>query len=308
MRILIIGAGAVGGYFGGRLAQHGRDVTFLVRERRADQLRREGLRIAGACGEFTVEPKLLNADELAAAGVHFDLVVLSVKAYSLAQVLRDFAPAVGPETAILPLLNGMGHLDMLTARFGAGAVLGGFTRVVADLDDSGVITLMEQLNDLTFGECDRQRTARVLAIERTLSGCGFVAELSPDILHAMWFKWTYLSAVGAVTLLGRGNIGEINRVPGGLDLASGVVAEANAIADANGYSMSPAQREFMETRVTVTESSLVSSLYRDLHKGAAVEADHILGDLLKRGAAHGVQTPLLSAAYTQTKVYEARRG
>jgi len=215
---------------------------------------------------------------------------------------------VGPETAILPLLNGIGHLDELGARVGAGAVLGGLTRIVADVDRQGRIVLMEALHDLTFGELDRQSTARIQKIDAALSGCGFDAVLSPDILAGMWFKWVLLSSIGASTLLGRGTVGEINRAPGGSDMALGIVREASAIAEANGYRLTPEESEMIGTRLTRTDSVLVSSMYRDLHKGKPVEADQILGDLLRRGAEHGVATPLLAAAYTQTKVYEARRG
>ena len=131
--------------------------------------------------------------------------------------------------------------------------------------------------------------------------------LSPDILAAMWFKWVLLSSIGATTLLGRGTIGEINRAPGGSELALGIVRESSSIAEANGYPLAPDAAEVISARLTRTESILVSSMYRDLHKGKPVEADHILGDLLRRGAEHGVTTPLLEAAYTQTKVYEDRR-
>ncbi len=308
MRILVIGAGAVGGYFGAQLMEHGRDVTFLVRPQRAMQLQRDGVRIAGPRGEFAVQPRTLTAAELAAAPQPFDLLLLSVKAYSLLPAMEDFAPAVGPQTAILPLLNGMGHLHTLRERFGAGSVLGGTTRIVAYLEDDGRIVLLEKLHDLAFGELDRRSTARIREVDQALSGCGFHAELSPDILAAMWFKWVLLASIGSVTLLGRGTVGEVNRAPGGRELSLGIVAEAAAVAAANGYALSPASMDIINTRLTRTDSVLVSSMYRDLHKGAAVEADHILGDLLRRGTAHAIETPLLRAAYTQTKVYEARRG
>ena len=308
MRILMIGAGAVSGYFGARLIQHGRDVTFLVRAQRAAQLAADGLRIAGEQGEFTVQPQLLSAAELAANATTFDLILLGVKAYSLAQAIEDFAPGVGPETTILPLLNGMAHIDVLTARFGAERLLGGMTRVVAELQADGRIVLIEKLHDLTFGELSGETTERVAAVDAELRGCGFDAILAPDIRAAMWFKWVLLSSIGAITLLGRGTVGAINRAPGGHELALGVVGEACAIAAANGYGLNPEQTKTIRSRLTRTDSILVSSLYRDLHKGAAVEADHILGDLLRRGAEHGVASPLLGTAYTLTKVYEAKRG
>jgi 2-dehydropantoate 2-reductase len=307
MRILMIGAGAVSGYFGARLVQQGRDVKFLVRERRAEQLRQKGLCIAGALGEFRVEPQLVTARELAATPVPFDLILLGVKAYSLAEAMEDFAPAVGSQTSILPLLNGMAHLDALAARFGGGAVLGGLTRVVAYLEADGRIVLIDRYQDLVFGELDGQSTPRIARVDATLKDCGFDAVLSTNIVSAMWLKWVLLSSMGAVTLLARGNVGEINRAWGGRDLALAIVREAGAIAQACGHGLAVEDMISIEARLTRTDSTLVSSLYRDLSGGGLVEADQIFGDLLRRGAEHGVKTPLLGAAYTLTKVYEARR-
>ena len=307
MKILVIGAGAVSGYFGARLQQNGRDVTFLVRDKRAAQLRRDGLRITGALGEFSVEPKLLSAEELAESRKSFDLIILGVKAYSLAQAMDDFGPAVGVRTTILPLLNGMAHLDVLRARFGVQAVLGGLTRIVADLDANGNVVLVEKLHDMTFGALDGEMTPLLDEVNRTLSNSGFDAILSPNIRAAMWVKWVLLSSYGAITLLGRGTIGEVNRAHGGHALALAILREASMIAAANGFPIPPETAAYLEKRVTPIDSVLVSSMYRDLHKAAPVEADHIFGDLLRYGAEHGLESPLLSAAYTQTKVYEARR-
>ena len=308
MKILVIGAGAVSGYFGARLQQNGRDVTFLVRAKRAAQLQRDGLHITGAQGEFSVQPKLLSAEELASSRKSFDLIILGVKAYSLAQAMEDFAPAVGVQTMILPLLNGMAHLDLLRARFWEQAVLGGLTRIVADLDANGNVVLVEKLHDMTFGSLDGEMTPLLDEVNRTLSNSGFDAILSPNIRAAMWVKWVLLSSYGAITLLGRGTIGEVNRAHGGHALALGVLGEASAIAAANGFAIPPETAAFLVKRVTPVDSVLVSSMYRDLHKGAPVEADHIFGDLLRHGAEHGLESPLLNAAYTQTKVYEAKHG
>ncbi len=197
MRILIIGAGAVGGYFGARLAAAGRDVTFLVHAGRAEQLRREGLQILSPYGDFSVPPRLLLAPDLAAQAEAFDLVVISTKSYSLAAAMDDFAPAVGPSTVILPLLNGMGHLDALDQRFGHEKVVGGTTTLVADLDSEGRVRQIERLHDLTFGERvnpDRQedgsQSPRIQAVDAVLRGANFDAVLSPDVLAVMWQKWS----------------------------------------------------------------------------------------------------------------------
>jgi 2-dehydropantoate 2-reductase len=303
MRILVIGAGSVGGYFGGRLTKAGRDVTFLVRQGRAEQLRRTGLHVISLEDDFTVQPKLLLAAELRQSPQTFDLILVSTKAYQLAGAIEDFAPAVGPETAILPLLNGMAHLDILIKRFGEHAVLGGSTRVVADVDADGTIHSMEALHDLAFGERDKSITPRVQAIAAALSGAGFDDKLSPDIIAYMWQKWTFLAALGAITCLLRGNIGAVTAVPYGLETALAILNECNAVATANGY---PTPQPFLDsttTRLTLPGSHLTASMYRDLQRGSPVEADHILGDLIRRGEAHAVPTPLLKAAYIQLSIY-----
>jgi len=309
MRILVIGAGAVGGYFGGRLTTVGRDVTFLVREGRAEQLRRAGLQIFDVYGDMTVEAsalKLLTAQELKARPQMFDLILLSTKAYSLESAMEDFAPAVGDGTAILPLLNGMRHLDALDAQFGAERVLGGTTYIVADMDAQGRVHSMARLHDVTFGERDRRVTERIKAIERTLMGAGFDVRLRPDIVATMWQKWTMLASAGAITCLLRGSIGAVVAAPGGVETVGAIVAECLAIAIANGYPPEDAaQYAATQRRLVEPGSSLVTSMYRDLQKGARVEADQILGDLLERGRRHGVEAPLLRAAYAQLSVYSA---
>jgi 2-dehydropantoate 2-reductase len=304
MRILVIGAGAVGGYFGGRLAAAGRDVTFLVRAARAEQLRRTGLRIFDPLGDVTVQPKLLLAEELKARPEAFDLIVVSTKAYSLEAAMEDFASAVGSATVILPLLNGMRHMDALEARFGAEPVVGGATYIVADMDAEGGVHSMTRLHDLNFGERDKAVTARTKAIEATLTGAGFDVHLRLDILATMWQKWTMLASLGAITCLMRGSIGAVVAAPGGVETARAIIAECVAIAMANGYPAEDAAAQAATVRRLLEPgSSLTASMYRDLQKGARVEADHILGDLLERGRKHGVEAPLVRAAYAQLSVY-----
>jgi 2-dehydropantoate 2-reductase len=306
MRILVIGAGAVGGYFGARLHKAGRDVTFLVRERRAAQLRSNGLHVIEPETEFTIQPNLLTAAELHAAPQTFDLILLSTKAYQLAAAIEDFAPAVGPNTAILPLLNGMAHLDTLAARFGRHAVLGGSTRISADLDAEGrVIDMDKLLHDIHFGELDATVTPRIQAIDALLRHSDFDLFLEPDVVAFMWNKWTVLSALASITCLLRGSIGAVEAVPYGKQTALAILAESVAIATANGYPPPPAFLAAVETRLTLPGSDLTASMHRDMMRNAPVEVDHILGDLLSR--AKDLDTPLLRAAFVQLSVYNAKR-
>jgi 2-dehydropantoate 2-reductase len=303
MRILIVGAGAVGGYFGGRLAQAGRDVTFLVRPARARQLSQDGLRIISPHGDAVLTPKLVSAEEI---DTPYDLVFVSVKAYALEAAMNDFAAAVGPETMILPVLNGMRHIDLLTKRFGEHAVIGGVCLVAAEIDDQGRIIQLADFQQLVYGERNGETMPRLETLEATLPGAGFDARLSPDIMQAMWEKWVQLASLGGITSLMRGTIGEIVAAPGGAELLIDVLNESAAVATAFGHKPSGKMFSRHAAAMTAPGSSLTSSMYRDLRKGAPVEADHILGDFIERGSAHGVAMPLLKAAFVNLRVYQDR--
>jgi 2-dehydropantoate 2-reductase len=305
MRILVVGAGAVGGYFGGRLAQAGRDVTFLVRPKRAEQIQAQGLRILSPrYGDFTVRPKIINAAQIASP---YDVIFLSVKSYNLAGAIDDFAPAVGPQTVIFPVLNGMHHMDVLTERFGKEAVLGGVCFVSTEVDSQGRIVQLADFQSLTCGELDRRKTSRIEAVHQVFSGAGFDTAISGDILRDMWQKWVWLAGVGAITCLLRGNIGEIAAVPGGAELSLSALRECATIAGVCGYPLSEAFVAEKKPQLTAPGSPLTSSMYRDLNEQAPVEVDSILGDLIERGRKHGVSAPIVEAAFVGLTIYQRGR-
>ena len=301
MKILVVGAGAVGGYFGARLAQAGRDVTFLVRPSRAQHLRSEGLRIVSPHGDLTLQPRTITAKELDGP---FDIIFLSVKAQALDQAMDDMAPAVGPDTMIYPVLNGMRHIETLTRRFGEQPVLGGVCMVVTDLDEQGRIVQMNPVQKLIYGERNGEITSRIRLLDEILRGSGFDTELSTTITHAMWQKWVMIASLGLITCLLNAPIGEINAVPYGDETALRAAEECAAIAAACGFPPSQPLLEDIRKRATTKGSSLTSSMYRDLQKGAPVEVDTILGDLLDHGRSHHVDTPLLQAGCVRLRVYQ----
>lgn len=303
MHILVVGAGSTGGYFGGRLAQRGRDVTFLVRPARAARLREEGLQIISPHGDFTVTPKLVTADGLDRA---YDLVLLSVKAYALEAAMEDMAKAVGPETMILPVLNGMLHIDELIERFGRQTMLGGLCRVAGMLDAQGRIVQMNKIHDLVYGELDGTVTTRIEALDAVLQGAGFDARLSTHVELDMWEKWTMLASLAGITCLMRGTIGEIEAAHGGAAFALRFVDEVSSVVKAVGQPPRAALLESVRATMTKKGAPTTASMYRDLIQGVAVEADQILGDLLARGERAGLDTPLLAAAYAQLGVYQNR--
>src|SRR4030095_16482723 len=228
----IVGAGAVGGYVGGGLAKAGRDVAFLVRPARARQLSGDGLRIISPHGDALLNPKLVSAEEI---DTPYDIVFVSVKAYALEAAMNDFAAAVGPETMILPVLNGMRHVDLLTKRFGEHAVIGGVCLVASELDDKGCVVQLVDFQQLVYGERNGESTPRLKTLDATLQGAGFDARLSTDIMQEMWEKWIQLATLGAITCLMRGTIGEIVAAPGGAELSIKMLDESMAIATACGH-------------------------------------------------------------------------
>lgn len=305
MRILIVGAGATGGYFGGRLLQHGRDVTFLVRDRREQQLQRHGLVIRSATGDTD----LPNPPVVASAALRepFDLVVLSCKAYGLEQAMTDIAPAIGPDTAILPLLNGMRHLDLLDGKFGKQHVLGGQCAISATLDAQGAVHHLNRMHSLTFGERDGSASARMQRITEALADAGFHSRPSNTVMQEMWDKWIFLASLAGITCLMRGPVGLIVASPGGAAAALALFEECRSVAERFGHA--PDERVLERARGMLTEpgSELAASMLRDLQGGHPIEADQIIGDMLIRARQHDLPAAMLALVCTHLKVYEASR-
>jgi 2-dehydropantoate 2-reductase len=306
MRILVVGAGAIGGYFGGRMLQAGRDVTFLVRPKRAAELASAGLVIKSPNGDVTLKnPPTVQADKL---NENFDLVLLSCKAFDLDDAIKSFAPAVGPRTAILPLLNGMRHVDVLDQRFGANAVLGGLCAIAVTLNENREIVQLAPMQSLGFGERNGQISERVQAIAETMSSGQFGAAASKQVIHDMWEKWVFLASLAASTCTMRAAVGHILAAPGGRDFILGILDECSAIASSEGYSPTGPFFERVKGMLTAEGSQLTASMFRDVKAGAKVEADHIIGDLIARADAAKVPAPKLKIAYTHLKTYENQRG
>jgi 2-dehydropantoate 2-reductase len=303
MRMLVVGAGSTGGYFGGRLAQAGRDVTFLVRPSRAAQLAERGLQILSPHGDFTLRPQLVTADRIAGS---YDAILLTVKAFSLESALADMAPAVGPETMILPVLNGMRHVDIIADRFGKRTVVGCACKIVGSVDEQGRVVQHNLLHDIAYGEMDGEVSPRIERLDHFMRDAGFDAHLSPAIEQEMWEKWILLAGLGGINCLMRGTIGDVVQAPRGTDFALAVLDEIVAVVRAVGVPPSPEFGAAARALLTAAGSSLTSSMYRDLQKGVRIEADQIIGDLVERARAAGIETPLLGAIYAHLCVYQRR--
>jgi 2-dehydropantoate 2-reductase len=304
MRILVVGAGSTGGYFGGRLAQAGRDVTFLVRPERAAYLRKKGLQIISPNGDVTLTPRLVTAGEIDAP---YDAILLTVKAFSLEAALEDFAPAVGRQTMILPVLNGMKHVDILMGRFGEQAVLGCVCKVATMVDEEGRIVQLAKFQELAYGEMKGVASARTEELDAFMRGAGFDAKLSSTIEREMWEKWVLLATLGGVTCLMRGSIGEIMAAPGGEEFVLSCFKEVVSVVSAVGHPPTESFLESTKLALTTKGSPLTSSMYRDLQGAREIESDQIIGDLLVRARSTRVATPFLSLANTLLAVYRNRR-
>ena len=293
-KLLFLGAGGVGGYFGARLIEAGVDVRFLVRPARSVLLAAQGLRIISPHGDLTLRVHCVTRDTVAP---DYDLVLLSPKAYDLADALDAIAPAMGPETCVLPLLNGLAHIDVLDARFGADRVIGGVAHIVATLAADGSVQHLNPIHTLSAG--GRNAVTQQAAAD-FIDLCGsakFDAALSPDILSTLWDKWAFLATLAAVTTLTQGSIGQVMTTTHGESLLRRVYAEGLAVAQRSGAILSEDAQTRALHRLTERGSTMTASMLRDLQAGLRTEHDHVLGDLVRRAQRHGVDTPLLAMAH-----------
>jgi 2-dehydropantoate 2-reductase len=303
MRMLVVGAGSVGGYFGGRLAAAGRDVTFLVRPNRVARLAR-GLEIVSEGYPEVIPVKVTTAG--AAAG-KFDIILLAVKAYQLEDAIADFGSYVSDRTMILPVLNGIKHIDTLRARFGESRVIGGVALIAASLAEDGRILDEGTFHHLVYGEYSGELSARITELDEFMSDGGFDARLSEEIEREMWEKWAMLASIGAITCLMDGNIGDVASTSGGLEFVTDLFAEVVAVIAAVWRPLSDTFKARIYSQLTDRNSRQTSSMYRDMKAGHRIEADQIIGDLVTRAAKKRVATPLLSTILVRLKIYEQRQ-
>jgi 2-dehydropantoate 2-reductase len=225
----------------------------------------------------------------------------------LAAAIEDFAPAVGAGTMIVPVLNGMKHMDVLAKRFGKAPMIGALCLIVATVDGPGRIVQLDPRQDLVYGELDGSSSPRIRELDAFLQGAAFSARLSTDIEREMWEKWILLSCMGGITCLMRGSIGELEAVPGGREVALEFIDEVVRVVRSVGKAPSDAFLAMAREALTAKGSALTASMYRDLQRGAPIEADQIIGDLLARAQRAGVAAPLLRAAYAALSIYQNRR-
>lgn len=301
MKILVVGAGAVGGYFGGRLAEKGEDVTFLVRKGRKEQLAQTGLTIDSIHGDVQLKPKTLAAGE---DSTPFDAILLSVKAYHLESVMKSIQPYVGKDTMILPLLNGISHVDQLVENFGEHNVIGGLCFVESTLDSDGRVIQSSPIHDLVFGERTGEKTDRILRLQNAFNGTKANFTLSENIVQDMWHKYLFITTLSGVTSLFRSPIGPIRDNETGASVIRKTLAETSGIMRRLGAPIAEDIELKQIEKLNSMGYDMKSSLQRDMEKEWAIEADHLYGFLLSEAEKHEVQAPTLQIIYGNLKIYE----
>ncbi|MFC6670794.1 ketopantoate reductase family protein [Marinobacterium aestuariivivens] len=304
MKILIVGAGAIGGLFGTFLHRHGVDLQFLLRPARKALIDAEGLGVELPSEHLHIQPHTLTTEQL---GPDYDLVILSNKAYALDAVIADVAPAVGEHTLILPLLNGLRHLEVLDEAFGQSRVLGGIAMTVATLSTATQVQVSNAYSSLTLGARLPEQCARVEAIGQLLGDAGIDCRLSDDILGAMWDKFCRMAALGAANCLLQGTVGEYMQSRNGGEIALQLFRECTETASAAGHPLDTQAIKGFERALTNPKSAFNSSMYRDMQAGLPIEGEHLVGDMLRRAEAAGIACPMLTVANAVLETYSARR-
>ena len=305
MRILFLGAGAIGGYFGGRIAQANGDVTFLVRKNRASQLA-HGLHLESPLGDATVNVKTITTGEPAGP---FDVIVLTCKAYGIDDALEAISEHLQGNAVILPLLNGYQHLEQIEARFPNTTVWGGVAQIPATLASDGTVRHLGTLQGLIVGARLGQEATRSKADEfaATARNAGIDARLSDSIEQDMWDKWVFLATLAAGTCLTRSNVGEILETDQGEALLLGLLSECSDVAAKEGFCPDEKRMAGYRGQLTDRSSTGAASMLRDLQQGNPIEAEHIIGNLVKRARASSIPTPRLDTAWVCLQRHETSR-
>lgn len=306
MRILMLGAGGIGGYFGARIHQAGGDITFLVRPARASNLLAEGLHVISPLGDVRITPKLITSAEGSASG-KFDAVILTCKSYDLESAVASVAPALAPGGIVVPLLNGIAHLARLDARFGRERVAGGMAHLGVTLTPEGKIRHLNELHRLVIGVRTEPASPLIDDLAQVLGNAGIDFQLSENIENEMWDKFVFLSVLAGATCTMRASIGDILGADWGEDFILGLLGECSAVAEKSGHRPSEDRLARYRTQLTTRGSASTASMLRDIERKGRTEADHILGDMLRRAIAHGMNAHFLKIAYSHLQAYEVRR-
>ncbi|WP_226665959.1 ketopantoate reductase family protein [Metabacillus litoralis] len=301
MKVLVVGAGAVGGYFGARLVESGVDVTFLVRERRQQQLKENGLTIKSVHGDYTFAPKtLLNTNQ---NEEHYDIVLIGTKSYHFQQAVEDIKPFVGSKTVIIPMLNGIKHLDVLMTTFSENQIIGGLCFIESTVDQHGVIVQTSATHDFVYGELTGKETDRMTKINNLLSKTKASIRKSDTILKDMWHKYMFISGLSGITTLFRSSIGPIREAKYGLEMIENLFIEIGSVMRAVGAPIDDNIEKIQLQKINEMSYEMKTSMQRDMEKNDYIEGDHLQGYLLTLAEDNNIHTPYLKMVYSNLSTY-----
>lgn len=300
MHVVIFGAGAVGGYFGARLQQHGVRTTFYVRQKRAEQLKERGLRVTSPHGDLHLQPVLATIPEDI---VLPNLVVVGLKQYHLEAAMPDLRKLVEGGATILPLLNGIGHMQKLTDAFGERHVLGGVCYLETTLNEHGDVIHTSDSDQIVFGATTASNEEFAREVEDTLKLGQFRLRRSADIRLDMWQKYVMLASLSGITSATQQPIGVALNDPVTRDFLHRMMTEITTIAQAEGVAIPVNTPDKLLERWADVNPQLTSSMHRDLQKGSPLELDHLHGVLLQYARKHHIDAPCLSAVYATVHPY-----
>jgi 2-dehydropantoate 2-reductase len=304
MRILVLGAGGVGGYLGARLHEAGADVTFLVRSERRDLLREKGLRVESPFGSLHFPPNLVTSGDLKD---RFDMILLSSKAYDLESAIEAISPAMGNESVVIPFLNGVAHLDRLDSSFGKRRVGGGVAQIAVTISPAGEIVHLNRSHHFTLGARTPEQSNTISALGEFFQSARIESKISENIEQEMWEKFVFISTLAGATSMMRADIGSILNTDEGERLLLGILSECEKVAALDGHQIPAEILADYRVGLVKKNSRATSSMLRDIEQNKSTEGDHILGDMIRRGRAGGLSMPYLEMAYCHLQSYDRMR-
>jgi 2-dehydropantoate 2-reductase len=305
LRIAVIGVGAVGGYFGGRLAQAGHDVVFLARGETLEALRTQGLRVKSIAGDFEIRHPNATADPTEIGLV--DVILVAVKAPQVSQVARSLAPLVGLETSIIPLQNGLEAPDLLGQALGQEHVLGGLCKIFAAAAGPASVEHMGLQPSIEFGERNGSKSKRVERIRTAFQAASGMTTVTPDDIEAaLWQKLLYVESLGAVGAVVREPAGVLRAVPETRRLVQSAMEEVVAIARKRGVALDPSLPEQGIRRLDELPAGASTSMQRDIAAGRPSEFEFQVGTVVRYGREAGVPIPVHSTIYAALLPSELR--
>ena len=299
MKIAVMGAGAIGGYFGGRLAKAGFDVSFIARGAHLDVIRKNGLKVLSPLGDFTIHPATVTDDPAEVGPV--DVILFMVKNYDTLRAAEQIRPLVGPDTAIIPFQNGVEARAMLSNVLGARHVLGGVAFIPASIQEPGVIKHNAELAKLVFGEFDKQITPRAVAFLDALEKAGVTGEIPADISMVLWSKLMFLTSMSAINCITRQPVGLVQSDGETIALYMDAMREVAAVAAAHGVSLG---EEAIANNMALAQSfppNNKTSMFQDLEADRRLEIDYLSGAVVRLGREKGIETPIHRTAWVAIK-------